>query len=151
MKLLGGKRSAPAVRLCQSCSVICVREGREIKECFTVPLFCVNLETNYAFSFDSEPASAPCVWLTGIKEWAWKAGFIAVSFRRDLNIPAMHSRAEEPINPCPQGRGSVCHRSKHACGDREPMPVCRCFIALWHKSIMWWVSDAGGTVLIDPS
>ena len=151
MKLLGGKRSAPAVRLCQSCSVICVREGREIKECFTVPLFCVNLETNYAFSFSSEPASAPCVWLTGIKEWAWEAGFIAVSFRRDLNIPAMHSRAEEPINPCPQGRGScITVVGLHVrIGNR-----CLCVDVLllsWCKSIIWWVSDAGGTVLIDPS
>ena len=65
------------------------REVCKIRECFTVPLFCVLLETNYAFSFSSEPASAPCVWLMGIKEWAWEAGFIAVSCRRDLDIPAM--------------------------------------------------------------
>jgi hypothetical protein len=45
----------------------------------------------------------------------------------------------------------LCHRSRHTCGDREPMPVCRCSITLWRKSIMWWVSDAGGTALIDPS
>jgi hypothetical protein len=65
------------------------REDCKVKECFTVPLFCVTLETNYAFSFGSEPASAPCVWLMGIKEWAWEAGFTAVSSRRDLDIPAM--------------------------------------------------------------
>jgi len=36
-------------------------EDCKIRECFTVPLFCVTFEINYAFSFGSEPASAPCV------------------------------------------------------------------------------------------
>jgi hypothetical protein len=29
------------------------------------------------------------VYSMGIKEWAWEAGFIAVSSRRDLDTPAM--------------------------------------------------------------
>jgi len=37
------------------------REGCKVRECFTVPLFCVTLKINYAFSLGSEPASAPCV------------------------------------------------------------------------------------------
>ncbi len=64
------------------------------------------------------------------------------------SVPAI-AGAEEPINPCPQGRGSA--SSWRVCvwgsGTDARVHACRS-VACVH---LWWVSDAGGTALIDPS
>ena len=64
------------------------------------------------------------------------------------SVPAI-AGAEEPINPCPQGRGSA--SSWRVCvwgsGTDARVHACRS-VARVH---LWWVSDAGGTALIDPS
>jgi hypothetical protein len=57
--------------------------------------------------------------------------------------------AEEPINPCPQGRGSASSWRVCAWGSGTDARVhVRRSVARVH---LRWVSDAGGTALIDPS
>lgn len=128
MKLLGGKRSAPAVRFMFSgCSVASACwESRRTGECLTVPPFCVCLGASHAFSLGGEPASASCrVWLTGVGDWARRAGLTAVSHRRDPDIPAI-AEAEDPSNSCPQGRGSASPWRAHVWGSGTDACVCVC-------------------------
>ena len=81
-----------------------------------------------------------CVWLMGAGDQrAWRAGFTAVSHRCD---PA-YLPSQGPRNQLTHARKgeAVRHRGGHACGDREPMPVCMP-VALWHASI------SGGLVML---
>jgi hypothetical protein len=70
---------------------------------------------------------------------AWRAGFTAVSRRCD---PA-YLPSQGPRNQLTHARKgeAVRHRGGHACGDREPMPVCMP-VAPWRASI------SGGLVML---
>jgi hypothetical protein len=69
LKVLGGKRSAPAVRFHSSgCSVVAAgREGLRGRGAFTRLRSVSVAAANHAFSPGGEPASASCrAWLTGV-------------------------------------------------------------------------------------
>ena len=116
-----------------------------------MPPLCVRSGANHAFSPGDEPASASCLVRVADGRWGSK-GLAGRLHSRVLpvrpSVPAI-AGAEEPINPCPQGRGSA--SSWRVCvwgsGTDARVHACRS-VARVH---LWWVSDAGGTALIDPS
>jgi hypothetical protein len=138
--------------LVRGCSVVpACREGRSGGECSRASALCSSWRkpciqsrrrASIGFMFI-------CVWLTG----AWGSKGLAGRLHSRVppvrpSVPAI-AGAEEPINPCPQGRGSA--SSWRACvwgsGTDARVHACRS-VACVH---LWWVSDAGGTALIDPS
>ncbi len=90
-----------------------------------------------------------CAWLTGV----WGSKGLAGRLHSRVppvrpSVPAI-AGAEEPINPCPQGRGSASPWRVCVWGSGTDARVHACrSVARVH---LWWVSDAGGTALIDPS
>ena len=138
--------------LVRGCSmVICLSGGLQRWRVLTCLRSVFVLAHHHAFSPGDEPASASCLmrWLTGV--WGSK-GLAGRLHSRVLpvrpSVPAI-AGAEEPINPCPQGRGSVSPWRVCVWGSGTDARVHACrSVARVH---LWWVSDAGGTALIDPS
>ena len=137
--------------LVRGCSVVtCLSGGLQRRGVLTCLRSVFVLGANYAFSPGDEPASAPCL---RVADGHWGSKGLAGRLHSRVppvrpSVPAI-AGAEEPINPCPQGRGSV--SSWRACvwgsGTDACVHACRS-VARVH---LWWVSDAGGTALIDPS
>jgi len=117
------------------------------------PVPCPSPGASRAFSPGDEPASASPVadgWL-GIINGVRRASLAAVSRRRHPAMPAIGWGRGRIVNPCPRGRGQLRRCGGCACGDREPMPARLVIRRLSARAHLRWVSDAGGTVLIDPS
>ena len=140
--------------LVRGCSVVHLLVGRAaaVGSAHAPPLCVHVLAQNHALSPGDEPASASClcVWLTGAWGSKGPGGPASQPCPAGVrpSVPAI-AGAEEPINPCPQGRGSA--SSWRVCvwgsGTDARVHACRS-VACVH---LWWVSDAGGTALIDPS
>ncbi len=134
------------------CSVVpACREGRSGGECSRASALC---------SFWRKPciqsrrrASIGFMFIVRVADGRWGSKGLAGRLHSRVlpvrpSVPAI-AGAEEPINPCPQGRGSA--SSWRVCvwgsGTDARVHACRS-VARVH---LWWVSDAGGTALIDPS
>ena len=112
MKLLGGKRSAPAVRLSGPglFSGACLSGRAAAAESAHVPLLCVRSRRK------------PCIqswrrasigFMSRVADGRWGFYLKGLAGRPHGRVPPVRpsvpatAGAEEPINPCPQGRGST--------------------------------------------
>ena len=163
MKLLGGKRSAPAVRsLVPGCSVASVRVGRARgtgSACVSSrarlrPVFVPT--AGHAFSPGGEPASAPCsVWSMGAGDNNNENGPGGPASRScptgatPAHLPSRGPRIHEQPMPA-RARQSASPWRVRARGSGTDARACvrRPWRVLPSSGV---VSDAGGTALIDPS
>jgi hypothetical protein len=142
----GGSSSGPAaVQWC-----LLVGEGRSGGERSRASALCPSRGAHHALSPGDEPASASCLRVADGR-WGSKGPAGRPHGRvppARPSVPAI-AGAEEPINPCPRGRGSASSWRARVRGSGTDARVRdRRSVARVH---LWWVSDAGGTALIDPS
>lgn len=153
MKLLGGKRSAPAVRLSNPglFSGVCLparAAGSGSAHAPPVPCPsrckpCTQSRWRASIGFMFMRVADGCWGSKGLA--GWPHGRVPPA---RPSTPAI-AGAEEPINPCPQGRGSASSWRVCVWGSGTDARVhARRSVARVH---LRWVSDAGGTALIDPS